>query len=78
MDYVIPANDDATKSIDLITGIMVKAIGEGLAERKVERENEAAAKKDRAAKKEEAKKSAAKKVEVKQAPEASAEDSKTE
>ena len=48
LDFVIPANDDATKSIELITEIMVKAIGEGLNERKVERENEAAAKKDKA------------------------------
>lgn len=66
LDYVIPANDDATKSIELITEIMVKAIEEGLSERKVERENEAAAKKDKAAKKEEPKKAAAKKVEHKE------------
>ncbi|WP_075591047.1 30S ribosomal protein S2 [Labilibacter marinus] len=81
LDYVIPANDDATKSIELITDIMVKAISEGLSERKVERENEAAAKKDRAAKKSEPKKEAAKKVEVaaEKAPEAPAkEEGKTE
>ncbi len=78
LDYIIPANDDATKSIELITDIMVKAIGEGLSERKVERENEAAAKKDKAAKKEEAKKSAAKKEEAQSAPEASADDKVTE
>ncbi|GAF04775.1 30S ribosomal protein S2 [Saccharicrinis fermentans] len=75
LDYIIPANDDATKSIELITEIMVKAISEGLSERKMEREAEAAAKKDRPAKKE-----AAKKVEVakEQAPEASKEEGKTE
>ncbi len=56
LDYVIPANDDATKSIDLITSIMVKAMEEGLSERKVDRDNEAATKKDKPAKKEGAKK----------------------
>jgi len=45
LDFVIPANDDATKSIELITSIMVKAIEEGLSERKVERDNEASSKK---------------------------------
>jgi small subunit ribosomal protein S2 len=40
IDFVIPANDDATKSISLITGIMCKAIEEGLNERKVEKDKE--------------------------------------
>lgn len=40
IDFVIPANDDATKSIELITGVMVEAIKEGLAERKVEKDSE--------------------------------------
>ena len=35
VDYVIPANDDASSSISLIIGIMADAIEEGLAERKV-------------------------------------------
>ncbi len=78
LDYIIPANDDATKSIELITDIMVKAIGEGLSERKVERENEAAAKKDKAAKKDDAKKSAAKKAEAQSEPEASTDENVTE
>lgn len=56
IDFVIPANDDATKSIELITSIMVKAMEEGLSERKVDRDHEAAAKKDKPAKKEGAKK----------------------
>ncbi len=61
LDFVIPANDDATKSIDLITEIMAKAIEEGLTERKADRESEAAAKKEKAAaKKDEPKKEAAK------------------
>jgi small subunit ribosomal protein S2 len=40
IDFIIPANDDATKSIELITDVMVKAIKEGLEERKVEKDNE--------------------------------------
>ncbi|MBS1526589.1 MAG: 30S ribosomal protein S2 [Bacteroidetes bacterium] len=41
IDFPIPANDDATKSIALITGIIIKAIEEGLDERKREKEEEA-------------------------------------
>ncbi len=37
IDFVIPANDDATKSIELILGAMCDAINEGLQERKVEK-----------------------------------------
>jgi small subunit ribosomal protein S2 len=37
IDYVIPANDDATKSIDAILTAVVEAIQEGLEEHKVER-----------------------------------------
>jgi len=40
IDYVIPANDDATKSIELIMDVMCKAINEGLDERKLEKEKE--------------------------------------
>ena len=42
IDYVIPANDDATKSIELIMDVMCQAINEGLEERKLEKEKEAA------------------------------------
>ena len=38
VNYVIPANDDATKSIDKILSLVVDAIGEGLKERKDEKE----------------------------------------
>ncbi len=38
IDFPIPANDDASKSIQLITKLMVDAIEEGLAERKVEKD----------------------------------------
>ncbi len=37
IDFVIPANDDATKSVDVILTAMVAAIQEGLEERKVEK-----------------------------------------
>ncbi|MDR0754796.1 MAG: 30S ribosomal protein S2 [Prevotellaceae bacterium] len=40
VDYVIPANDDAAKSISLIINIVCKAINEGNEERKSEREKE--------------------------------------
>ena len=43
IDYVIPANDDATKSIELIMDVMCQAINEGLEERKLEKEKEAEA-----------------------------------
>ena len=39
VDFVIPANDDATKSIDKITSLVVEAIAEGLQERKKEKED---------------------------------------
>lgn len=38
VDFVIPANDDATKSISKIVGIMANAIQEGLEERKANKE----------------------------------------
>ncbi len=40
IDYIIPANDDATKSIELITEIMVQAIKEGLEERKLTKDED--------------------------------------
>lgn len=40
VDFAIPANDDATKSISLIIDTMIKAIEEGLSERKVDKEIE--------------------------------------
>ena len=42
IDYVIPANDDATKSIAVVLEAVTAAIAEGLAERKLEKEKEAA------------------------------------
>jgi small subunit ribosomal protein S2 len=40
IDFVIPANDDASQSIDLIVGVMCDAIKDGLSDRKVEREKD--------------------------------------
>lgn len=38
VDYAIPANDDASTSIKLITDIVCKAIAEGLDERKIDKD----------------------------------------
>jgi len=38
VDFVIPSNDDASKSIDLITRTLAEAVAEGLNERKVEKD----------------------------------------
>lgn len=46
LDFIIPANDDASESIKLIVGEMCDAIAEGLDERKNEREKESADKKE--------------------------------
>lgn len=40
IDYVIPANDDAAKSIALIVGTLCDAIAEGVQERRIEKEKE--------------------------------------
>ena len=40
IDYVIPANDDAAKSISLIVDTIAKAVQEGLDERKLAKEKE--------------------------------------
>jgi small subunit ribosomal protein S2 len=67
LDFIIPANDDASDSIKLIVGEMCKAINEGLSERKVEREKEAGDKKEAKPK---AKKASAKKTEAAKEPKA--------
>lgn len=41
IDFVIPANDDAAKSISLVINVMCQAISEGLNERKAEKDKEA-------------------------------------
>lgn len=40
IDYVIPANDDAAKSISVILDALCQAVAEGLDERKLEKEKE--------------------------------------
>jgi len=62
IDFVIPANDDATKSISLIIDVMASAIEEGVNERKMENEKKAADAK--AAKVAKAKQKAAEKAEA--------------
>jgi small subunit ribosomal protein S2 len=42
IDFVIPANDDAAKSISLVIDIMCQAIAEGLNERKAEKDKDSA------------------------------------
>ena len=44
IDYVIPSNDDASKSIDKVLSYLTSSIAEGLADRKSSKEKEAAAK----------------------------------
>lgn len=46
VDYAIPANDDASTSIAYITELMSQAIREGLAERKIDKEAQAAEEKE--------------------------------
>jgi small subunit ribosomal protein S2 len=58
IDFVIPANDDASKSISLIVDVVATAIEEGLTERKMEREKKNAEEAAAKLKKAEAKKAA--------------------
>jgi len=50
VNFPIPANDDASKSISLIVDILCKAVDEGLNERKTEKEKESDGKGKRSAK----------------------------
>lgn len=43
VDFIIPANDDATKSVEIVVGTLCAAIQEGLEERKIEKADSAAA-----------------------------------
>jgi small subunit ribosomal protein S2 len=67
IDFVIPANDDAAKSVDLIVEFVTNAIKEGLDERKIERADAAAAEEqdEEAPQRRERKSKAAKKERVK-------------
>ncbi|MBQ2483096.1 MAG: 30S ribosomal protein S2 [Bacteroidales bacterium] len=55
VDYVIPANDDAAKSVAVVVGALCGAISEGLEERKLEKEKMAAEEEKRAKEKDLAK-----------------------
>ena len=52
IDFPIPANDDASKSISLIVDILCKAIDEGLNERKIEKDKDSDSKDKRSGRKE--------------------------
>ncbi|MGQ8337743.1 30S ribosomal protein S2 [Sunxiuqinia sp. A32] len=80
LDFIIPANDDASQSIRLVVRLMTDAVAEGLNERKVEREKDDSdnAPKKSKGKKADAKKSAAKveeEIEVEVETEVEADDS---
>ena len=67
IDFVIPANDDASKAVDMILGFLCEAIKEGLDERKVEKADAAASEEqdEEAPQRRERKSKAAKKERVK-------------
>jgi len=78
VDYVIPANDDASKSIDKVLSYISNGVAEGLSERKADKEKgkeaKAAPKKEKATVKETEAKATEEKTEAKA--EAKAEDKK--
>jgi len=68
VDFIIPSNDDASKSIEKILSVVCKAIQEGLDERKIEKEAEnEGASENTETEKEEPKQVKAKKAEPKKA-----------
>lgn len=78
VDYTIPCNDDAAKSIALVIDALASAVEEGLSERKAERDKDGGNKEKKSAPKKEtkttAKKSVAKKSAAKPAEEKEAAD----
>ncbi|MCR5395153.1 MAG: 30S ribosomal protein S2 [Bacteroidales bacterium] len=74
IDYVIPANDDATKSIDAVMTAICQAIAEGLEERKVEKADSDAAEASGKAPRKSKKAEAAAEAETEQVAEAAAEE----
>jgi len=84
IDFVIPANDDASKSVEVILAACCQAINEGLEERKVEKADEDAAQAEAEAEeevaeaKEEKPRRQRKRIEKEEAAEAPAEEEKTE
>ena len=81
VDFVIPANDDATKSIDLITRTLAEAVAEGLNERQAEKATAEVKATKKAAKKEEPKEESNAEAPAEEAPvaeEAKVEEAKAE
>ncbi len=78
VDYLIPANDDASKSIDKIVGFVSEAVSAGLADRKAgkdaEKEGDDSPKAEKKAKKADAPKAKAPKAEAAKAPVAASEE----
>ena len=64
IDYVVPSNDDASKSIEIIMGQVTDAVAEGLSERKAEKQGDAPKARTEEAPKTEAPKVEAPKVEA--------------
>jgi len=64
IDYVVPSNDDASKSIEIIMGQVTDAVAEGLSERKAEKQGDAPKAKTEEAPKTEAPKTEAPKAEA--------------
>lgn len=62
IDYVIPANDDATKSVEVILGAICQAMNEGLEERKAEKVDTEAAGEEAAPRRERRARATAKKA----------------
>ncbi len=73
VDFPVPANDDAIKSIDLVAGVISRAIAEGAKQREVKKATEKAAKE----KVEQDKKEAEAKAKAKAQAEAEADETKT-
>jgi len=74
VDYPVPANDDAQKSIDLVTSVISQAIQEGVKQKEIE---DAEAKAEKQRKEQEAKDAARKKKEAKEKARKEAEEQKT-
>ncbi|GMN11628.1 hypothetical protein MTsPCn9_24940 [Croceitalea sp. MTPC9] len=62
IDFIIPANDDAGKSIEVVMGSVTEAVAEGLAERKADKQGEKEGKEETKAKEPKAEKAVEKKA----------------
>ncbi len=78
VDFPIPANDDASKSISIIVELMTKAIDEGLMERKSEKDEKIKRDKEAKKKEQEAKAKQAEEAKAAEAKAAEAKEEKTE